>query len=231
MGTVFLFIFIPILLVFLWLNTVLAKEIWKRRHPPGVQKNRKSSDEESSTLDMNNTNETNISSSHQSRVSNAELRKGKDLVSSTQNHGVIFTIQPQHCSQDNDNVTKTNDRKQRQIRMFKVIVVLMAVFFICRLPNWIFVLYKMNNSANKMYHWVFQYAFGVTGLTNCMLNPFMYTFLSETIRVTKFLRDFCFKFLKPCPKKSHYASNKTLFGKSILKTQKSDNGGVYLGDK
>lgn len=227
----FLFIFIPILLVFLWLNTVLAKEIWKRRHPPGVYQNRKSSEEESSTLDMKVTNETNISSAHQnsSRVSSADQRKGKDVVSSTQNHGVIFTIQPQHSS--NVNVIKTNERKQRQIRMFKVIVVLMAVFFICRLPNWIFVLYKMNNSANKIYHWVFQYAFGVVGLTNCMLNPFMYTFLSETIRVTKFLRDFCIKCIKPCPKKSHYARNKTLFGKSILKTQKSDSGGVYLGPK
>ena len=205
----------------------MAKEIWKRRHPPGVYKNRKSSDEESSTLDMKVTNETNISSAQQntSRVSSADQRKGKDVG----NHGVIFTIQPQHSS--NDNITKTNDRKQRQIRMFKVIVVLMAVFFICRLPNWIFVLYKMNNSANQMYHWVFQYAFGVVGLTNCMLNPFMYTFLSETIRVTKFLRDFCIKCLKPCPKKSHYARNKTLFGKSILTTQKSDSGGVYLGDK
>lgn len=218
------------MLAFLWLNTVLAKEIWKRRHPPGVHQNSKSSEEESSSLDMKVTNETNISSSQNSgRASSADQRKGKDVVSSTQNHGVVFVIQPQPGS--NDNVTKTNERKQRQIRMFKVIVVLMAVFFICRLPNWIFVLYKMNNSANKIHHWCFQYAFGVVGLTNCMLNPFMYTFLSETIRVTKFLRDFCIKCIKPCPKKSHYARNKTLFGKSILKTQQSDSGGVYLGPK
>lgn len=221
-----MFIFIPILLVFLWLNTVLAKEIWKRRHPPsfGIQNNHKSSEEDSSSLDMKVTNETNDSTSaHQnkSRVLNAESRKVK-------NHGVIFTIQSQHGSCENN--TKSSDRKQRQIRMFKVIVILMAVFFVCRLPNWIFVLYKMNNTANQMYHWVFQYAFGVIGLTNCMLNPFMYTFLSETIRVTKFLRDFCIKCFKPCTKKSHYVRNKTLFGKSILITQKSDNGGVYLGD-
>ncbi|CAO1415856.1 unnamed protein product [Diamesa serratosioi] len=231
-GTVFLFIFIPILLVFLWLNTVLAREIWKRRHPLGLNTTPKSSEEESSSLDMKVTNETNISSTNQnpSKVSNAEPRKGKDVHSSTRNHGVVFTIQPQHSS--SEKTTKTSDREQRQIRMFTVIVVLMAVFFICRLPNWIFVLYKMNNSANKTFHWIFQYAFGVIGLTNCMLNPFMYTFLSETIRVTKFLRDFCVKCIKPCPcpKKSHYAQNKTLFGKSILITQKSDNGGVYLGD-
>lgn len=226
----FLFIFIPILLAFLWLNTVLAKEIWKRRHPPGAHQNSKSSDEESSTLDMKVTNVTNISSSQNSgRVSSADQRKAKDVAPSIQNGGVIFVIPPQPGS--NDNITKTNERKQRQIRMFKVIIVLMAVFFICRLPTWIFVLYKMNNSANKSYHWIFQYAFGVVGLTNCMLNPFMYTFLSETIRVTKFLRNFCMKCIKPCPKKSNYERNKTLFGKSSLKIQQSDSGGVYLGPK
>lgn len=71
--------------------------------------------------------------------------------------------------------------------MFKVILMLMVVFFLCRLPNWIYLLYKLNNSTQENIHWVLNYAFGLTVMANCMLNPFLYTFLSETIRLTTFL--------------------------------------------
>lgn len=36
-------------------------------------------------------------------------------------------------------------------------------------------------------HWVINYAFGLMVMANCMFNPFLYTFLSETIRLTTFL--------------------------------------------
>lgn len=84
--------------------------------------------------------------------------------------------------------------------MFKVILLLMAVFFICRLPNWIYVLYKLGNSAQQNIHWVINYALGLMVMANCMLNPFLYTFLSETIRLTTFLAGMICGLFTPCTK-------------------------------
>lgn len=79
------------------------------------------------------------------------------------------------------------EKRQVQVKMFKVILALMVVFFICRMPTWVFLLYKLGNVPQDNIHWVINYAFGLLVLTNCMANPFLYTFLSETIRLTTFL--------------------------------------------
>lgn len=92
------------------------------------------------------------------------------------------------------------ERKQRQIRMFKVILVLMAVFFICRLPNWIYTMYKLGNNTQENIHWVINYSLGLMVMVNCMLNPFLYTFLSETIRLTTFLAGIVCGIFSPCVK-------------------------------
>lgn len=98
------------------------------------------------------------------------------------------------------------ERKLRQIRMFKVILVLMIVFFLCRLPNWIYILYKYNNNTQANIHWVISYALGLTAMANCMFNPFLYTFLSETIRLTTFLAGIICGVFTPCKcKKSRHA--------------------------
>lgn len=76
---------------------------------------------------------------------------------------------------------KTN-REIRQLRMFRVIVMLMLAFLICRLPTWIYLLYKLHNSANTNLHWMLHYSFGLLSIFNCVLNPFFYTFLSESIQ-------------------------------------------------
>lgn len=72
-------------------------------------------------------------------------------------------------------------REIRQLRMFKAILVLMVVFLVCRLPTWIFLLYKLHNSATSNLMWMLHYCFGLLSLVNCVLNPFLYTFLTETI--------------------------------------------------
>jgi hypothetical protein len=92
------------------------------------------------------------------------------------------------------------ERKQRQIIIFKVILVLMAVFFVCRLPNWIYTLYKLSHDTEENIHWVINYIFGLMALANCMLNPFLYSFLSETIRLTTFLAGIVCGIFNPCRK-------------------------------
>lgn len=74
-----------------------------------------------------------------------------------------------------------DNRKKRQMRMFKVIVLIILIFFVLRLPTWVFLLMKLNMSFTENIHWILQYVFGILSLTNCVVNPFIYTFLSETI--------------------------------------------------
>lgn len=73
-------------------------------------------------------------------------------------------------------------RKTRQLRMFKVILVIMTTFFVCRLPTWIFLLIKLNRDLSSGSSWVLHFSLGMLSLANCAINPFLYTFLTETIR-------------------------------------------------
>lgn len=78
--------------------------------------------------------------------------------------------------------SSNNCRKTRQLRMFKVIIVIMTTFFVCRLPTWIFLLIKLNNELNASGSYLVHFCFGILSLANCAVNPFLYTFLTETIR-------------------------------------------------
>lgn len=75
-------------------------------------------------------------------------------------------------------------REIRQLRMFRAILCIMMTFLVCRLPSWIYLLYKLQNEANQTVHWVLNYALGSLSLVSCALNPLLYTFLAETIGVT-----------------------------------------------
>jgi hypothetical protein len=229
---VFVFIFCPIFIAFVWLNTIIAREIWKRRHAPGTipsqSKSTKHADEDSSTMEIKEaTDETNTSSNgrnHSSKISSGESKNS--AVSSKQ---PVFTVQPQIAQPNVE--TRRNERQRRQLRMFRVIVVLMSVFIMCRLPNWIFLLYKLNHEAKGKLNWLLLYIFGIMGLLNCALNPLLYVFLGETIRITSHIGRACYKFCRVCrqTKKtpSHYANNETMFAATNVK-RKSD-GGIYLG--
>ncbi|CAO1413827.1 unnamed protein product [Diamesa tonsa] len=182
---IFTFIFLPLLTTFLWLNSILAKEIWNRREPIQVEKRpvfTVSMDD--STVVSSNT-ETGNNAAAASNVHNKTTKKKSQTPNESLQVNVEFN-------------TKKVERKQRQIRMVKVIALLMAVFFICRLPNWIYVLYKLSNVTQKNIYWVIHYIFGILVLVNCLLNPFLYTFLSETIRLTTFLLNLIVSIFRPC---------------------------------
>ena len=83
--------------------------------------------------------------------------------------------------------TGCSERKQRQERLFRVILVLMAVFFICRMPTWMYLIYQLNTTAADDYYWHLYFMFGNLALLNCALNPYLYSFMSETIKVFSFL--------------------------------------------
>lgn len=85
--------------------------------------------------------------------------------------------------------TVRTNREIRQIRMFKAIMTIMITFFICRLPTWIFLLFKLYNVANSNFHWMLQYTFGMLSIFNCVLNPLLYTYLTETIQCSSLFVD------------------------------------------
>lgn len=178
---IFTFIFLPLLTTFLWLNTILAKEIWNRREPIQVQQR---------SVFTVIVEESTVDSMHKDTGEAVAVRnKTKNTNSETPNESLPVNVEVG---------SKRVERKQRQIRMVKVIALLMAVFFICRLPNWIYVLYKLSNVTQKNIYWVIHYIFGILVLINCLLNPFLYTFLSETIRLTTFLLNLVVSMFRPC---------------------------------
>lgn len=232
---VFTLTFLPIFVAFVWLNAIIAKEIWKRRHIPGAQSKtkRKRTNEDSSILNVKSTDETNTSSNgrnNSSKMSSGESKNGH----ATLKQPIFIIPAPSSLVLQPNAEPRRNEhqRRHRQMRMFKVILVLMSVFIICRLPNWIFLLYKLSHKVSGRLNWLLVYCFAIMGLLNCMLNPLLYTFLGETIRVTSSFQSACCKFCKLCCRRReappHYANNQTLFASNLRR--KSD-GGIYLGSQ
>lgn len=127
--------------------------------------------------------------------------------------------------------------------MFKAIVVLMLVFFVCRLPMWVFLLVKMVGEANTGAYWNLHYSFGILAMVNAVLNPLMYTFLTETIRFTLFVKAYCMRAcVQPCRSGLQRVRDGGAGGFQFRRTRNakerdsngSDNdprhAGIYMGD-
>ena len=196
------------LVSFICLNSLIANEIWKRRRlitQKEITPAKKSTEESSKfTQETTNTSRQNSKNGHSSS-DDCSTRTINNL-NRESTEPKVYTINkcPNIC------VTKPNARKQRQLRMFKVIVVLMAVYLVCRIPSWIFLLYKLNNYDSSNLAWVLQSIFGILSMLNTALNPFMYMFLQKTIQATTLVGNF--------------------FRELFVKCGKSGDGGVYLGN-
>lgn len=80
--------------------------------------------------------------------------------------------------------TTKSRREVRQIRMFNAILILMTTFLICRLPTWSYLVYKSNYPTKTNLEWMLNFCFGLLSMANCVMNPLLYTFLTETIEVS-----------------------------------------------
>lgn len=220
----------PIFVAFVWLNAIIAREIWKRRHIPGIQNKPKAkrTNEVSSTANMKSTNETNTSSNGRNNSTKRSTGDSKSAPPAPKH--LIFSV-PLTSTIEPPNIEprrNENHRQLRQMRMFKVILVIIFVFMICRLPNWIFLIYKLSHKVSGRLNWLLVYSFAIMGLLSCMLNPLLYTFLSETIKVTSRIQNACCQICKSCSRKKakNYANNQALFGNDL---RRKDDGGIYLG--
>uniref|UniRef100_A0A182KH47 G-protein coupled receptors family 1 profile domain-containing protein n=1 Tax=Anopheles christyi TaxID=43041 RepID=A0A182KH47_9DIPT len=211
---VFVVIFLPLLGAFCWLNGVIAKAFWVRRNPigglPTVAKKCTSSTSCESSNDKK-TLTTNVAISHPI----VERRTPASVFTSNctcPHHNTTAIVGEQATQSDTPAGSPSaqrpaqghqseaiSNRRRRQIHMFKAIVVLMLVFFVCRLPMWVFLLVKMVGEANTSAYWNLHYSFGILAMVNAVLNPLMYTFLTETIRFTLFVKAYCTRAcVQPC---------------------------------
>ncbi|KAH1016725.1 hypothetical protein HUJ04_007901 [Dendroctonus ponderosae] len=86
---------------------------------------------------------------------------------------------------------KRNVQMERKIRTFKIVIVLIVAFILCRMPYWVFWLLKLLTSIRSG-DAVWRTIFIMTSLNllNCALNPFLYTYLNQTIYVCRKINDF-----------------------------------------
>ncbi|XP_050091276.1 neuropeptide Y receptor type 5 [Anopheles aquasalis] len=219
-AIVFTAIFLPLLLAFGWLNGVIAKQIWIRRNPiaarqpppPPVAKDEHRGPNPKSTTICASSSDRKTLSTNVSTHPIVERRtpasvfvskctcpqhntgpEGPSIIDSGSVEPRAAPPAPQPANEASMN------RRKRQLRTFKTIIVLMLVFFVCRLPMWIFLLIKMIGVANTNAYWNLHYSFGILAMLNGVLNPLMYTFLGETIRFTQLIKAYCVRvWVQPC---------------------------------
>ncbi|XP_036332260.1 tyramine receptor Ser-2 [Rhagoletis pomonella] len=197
---VFYIIFLPSIIAFVWINAVIAKQLWNRRHTAAAidekQSNEakhfrkrqqiqsggvylKKSDDKEDTKEPAIFNLATISSSvaavEYARVNGPNPRDPSHISAKP----YILTCTPAQLVP-----TKPyNNREARHIRMFIVIIVLISTFLCLRLPAWIFLLIRLHGYDAPHMESCLNFAFGILNLTSSMLNPFLYTYLSETIKI------------------------------------------------
>ncbi|KAF5306269.1 hypothetical protein FQA39_LY08967 [Lamprigera yunnana] len=112
-------------------------------------------------------------------------------VKNTDDLTVTSTSEPHSKIKNN----KEKIRVEMKLRTFKIIVFLMVIFLLLRLPNLIYDTMKLSIVLDGHEAWVIKYVCAGLTLLSCALNPFLYTFLNNTIltmdRLKELLYDIC----------------------------------------
>lgn len=148
-------VFFPMITAFIWLYYHIAALIWQHRNP--------------------------LSTVFYKREDNSSAETSTSQVKSSETSNKSTNSVEEHLKKIRSR--NRNVHVERKIRTFKIIVVLMIVFIICRLPYHIFSILKLLNTYTEPKHWTITYVFTGLVLLNCALNPFLYTFLNSTLNV------------------------------------------------
>ncbi|EDW92508.1 uncharacterized protein LOC6532018 [Drosophila yakuba] len=188
----FTLIFLPCIVSFLWLNAVIARQLWLRRHYHQEQQVQQQEPKEGHFKTMSNGN---------------DLLMPSTLVSAM-GVAVPFALEktplpPKSPSSGaRDPGKKTNAaalaREARHRRMVVVVLLMMAVFICLRLPAWVFLIMRLFGSYSEPIDWLLYFSFGILNLFSCALNPIFYTFLTQTIRTVSLVKQKVLRFLG-CP--------------------------------
>ncbi|XP_037809195.1 uncharacterized protein LOC119601960 [Lucilia sericata] len=196
-AIVFVIIFIPCIGAFFWFNSIIARKLWKRRHIAAITKKRtlkaktknqaKCSDAPC-TIETPKTEQPKCSFLSTKNCNCKSVHTSSSTLPSSLTNtlgGKVTTATSASATTNNtSNVTANNSREARHLRMFTIILLMMAVFVFLRLPAWIFLLMRMYGSYTKPGHWILYFVFGLMNLASSVLNPLFYTFLTETIQYT-----------------------------------------------
>nr|AAQ10886.1 G-protein coupled receptor [Drosophila melanogaster] len=169
----FTLIFLPCIVSFLWLNAVIARQLWLRRHYHQEQQEQHQEPKEGQFKTMAN---------------GGDLLMPSTLVSAM-GVAVPFALDNTPLppkSTVNAPGKKTTAaalaREARHRKMVVVVLLMMAVFICLRLPAWVFLIMRLYGSYSEPIDWLLYFSFGILNLFSCALNPIFYTFLTQTIR-------------------------------------------------
>ncbi|XP_054737821.1 5-hydroxytryptamine receptor 2A [Anastrepha obliqua] len=189
---VFCIIFLPSIIAFVWINTIIAKHLWNRRHTAiSVDKGqrkyfakwagkigevyRKSVNKKCAKEVERQCSFPTISGS----VVTFETHVGRSSQSDPRS-----TSAAKHSDQ-----TKSKSNRQiRHIRMLTIIIILISTFLLLRLPAWILIITHIHGSYKQHLKYRLYFSFGILNLANSMLNPFLYTYLAETLKIAHIIK-------------------------------------------
>ncbi|XP_055857307.1 neuropeptide Y receptor type 5 [Episyrphus balteatus] len=224
-------IFIPTLVAFVWLNSIIANKLWIRRRsirtPPTLQQpqlgrpqaatptttslsaalslGRKPQDklmEKAAHQQYEYDHPCHCKGGHKICSYSTLTVPTRSMVATTTTTITTTTTMksldretpPNNNVKSNSNTAGGNSakhistREARHLRMFAIVLILMAVFIFFRLPAWVFLIMRMYGTYTRPVHWILHFSFGILTLTSCVLNPLLYTFLAETIQYTLFMK-------------------------------------------
>nr|XP_036231053.1 uncharacterized protein LOC106614135 [Bactrocera oleae] len=206
---IFAIIFVPTIIAFIWINSVIAKQLWKRRHTVAtVSKTQRKSwwrhlscrclskfeDVEQNLKEQpvdaceQPRSCANISSGVGTSTMDTCIKIPQPIQSSITSIEQFILPRNAASSASTTKYSNSNERATRHIRMFSVIITLITGFLFLRSPTWIFLLLRISGVYTGQRPIVLHYCFGILNITNSMLNPFFYTFLTETIKCAHIIK-------------------------------------------
>ncbi|XP_030756668.1 somatostatin receptor type 5-like isoform X2 [Sitophilus oryzae] len=118
---------------------------------------------------------------------------------------------------------KRNLQMERKMRTFKIVVVLIFAFIGCRMPHWLFMLYNLLKEVPASIAWNLRFSFIALNLFNCVLNPFLYTYLGQTIYIFRKINDFMCKICCCCCSNAEFEDYET--GQGFMDYRQNENNG------
>ncbi|KAH8401061.1 hypothetical protein KR009_002763 [Drosophila setifemur] len=189
----FTLIFLPCIVSFVWLNAIIARQLWLRRHFHQEQQVQSQDPKEGQFKSLGSSQ-------------NGDLLMPTTLVTAM---GVALPFVLEKASipmkVPRDPVKKDTPaslaREARHRKMVVVVILMMAVFIFLRLPAWVFLIMRLYGSYSEPIDWLLYFSFGILNLFSCALNPLFYTFLTQTIRTISLLKQKVLTFLGCPPRK------------------------------
>ncbi|XP_049799961.1 gastrin/cholecystokinin type B receptor-like [Schistocerca nitens] len=204
MRVLFGFIFIPLLLAFLVLHAVVASFVWRKRKPfasapaCGAQNARCGKDRGDGTTSNSSgdANRSNNATSSSDTLSGRARTAAGAASTATATATATGVASPSGPFQRAPTAKKTSPHTVRNIRSFRRIIVMMVLFFVCRLPNWLFnIVHDAAGTGDKYAWWLARYGVNLLALFNSVVNPLLYCFFNETLSAVARVRSWL---TRPC---------------------------------